>query len=56
MSKMQTNAADAPNSQQKLHFIDKSQINKKTNRISNTFFRKILVKKSQKNTIQTQRR
>ena len=48
MTKMQTDAADAPNSQQILQdWINKNQINKKTNRISNTFFRKIPVKKAE---------
>ena len=44
---MQTDAADAPNSQQMPHhWINKSQINKKkTNRISNTFCSKMPVKK-----------
>ena len=43
---MQTDAAGAPNSQQKLqHWIKKNQINKKTNQTSNTFFRRIPVKK-----------
>ena len=43
---MQTDTADASNSKQKLqHWINKNQINKKTNRqVSiNTFFRKIPV-------------
>ena len=44
MIKMQKDAADAPNSQQKpQHWINKSQINKKSK--SNTFFKKIPVKK-----------
>ena len=43
---MQTDAAHAPISQQKpQHWINQNHINKKTNRILNTFFRKIPLKK-----------
>ena len=51
---MQTDAADAPNSQKKpQQWINKNQTNKKTNQILNTYFRKIPVKKEEKHNADT---